>query len=782
MNFRERLKDPKILLLDGAMGTQLMAAGETGVCPEALNLTRPELVRSIHERYLESGAEVLYANTFGANGKKLPPELSVEEAVTAGVRLCREAAKERAFVALDLGPIGELLAPMGSLEFEEAVRIFARTVRAGAAAGCDLVAVETVSDLNELRAALLAVRENSDLPVICTMTFETADRTFTGTSAACFARTAEALGADAVGVNCSFGPDRIAETLKIVSEHTALPLIAKPNAGLPRPGGGFDLDAGTFCRQCAPFFDLGVRLIGGCCGTSPDFIRGLRAEIDARPPFSRPLPDLGTAVCSASSLVRADFPVMVGERLNPTGKKKLKEALAAGDMDFVAEQALDQQDDGAMMLDVNAGLPGADEAALLTRMVREVGTVCRLPLQLDSGHPAALEAALRIYAGRAMVNSVTGEDDSLDAVLPLVKKYGASVIGLTLDRGGIPADAEGRVRIAEKIVRRAEDCGIPRRDVVIDCLTLTVSAEPGQVRETLTALRRVKAELGVRTMLGVSNISFGLPDRESVNAAFLAQALEAGLDFVIMNPGSERMRQAFYAGCLLAGRDPGAKRFLAAAGKGEPSAPPKAEGPSLYDCVLRGLKEAGPAARALLADLPPMEVINGHLIPALDEVGRQFEVGKLFLPQLLASAEAAGLAFEELRQKLEAAGEAPPEKGPVVLATVEGDVHDIGKNIVKAVLKNYGFAVIDLGKNVPAGEVVRAVKAHSAPLLGLSALMTTTLPAMEATVRAVREAVPDCRIMVGGAVLTPEYAQKIGADFYAKDASASADFAKRILP
>ena len=794
----KRLKD-EIILLDGAFGTELQKTGllKLGDCPERLNLTAPDAVEAVSRAYAEAGARIVLANTFGANPKKLPAELPLREVIFAGIAAAKKAAAPfGAAVALDVGPLGELMEPMGTLSFEEAYRCFTETVTLGAEAGADLIAIATMTDLAEVRAAILAAKENTALPVFCTMTFEENGRTFTGCDAEAFALVAEGLGADAIGVNCSLGPAQLLPVLRKIAKRTDLPLIVKANAGLPLPDGSYSVNAEDYCRACEPFWELGVSVIGGCCGTTPEYIGGLAALLRGRKRRARPAADRA-AVCSGTCVVPLDGVRVVGERLNPTGKPLLKKAYLEGDTDYILSQAIAQTEAGAEILDVNVGVPGIDEAAVMRNTVRAVQGACAAPLQIDSSDPAAVETALRTYCGKAIVNSVNGDEESLNAILPLVKKYGAAVIGLTLDKNGIPGNCPARIAIAERIAERAHALGIPKHDLIFDCLTLTVSAEQAQVRETLDAIRICK-QRGYRTALGVSNISFGLPRRELVNAAFLCLALGAGLDLPITNPNIPSNMDAIRAFLALSGQDDNCtgyvERYAGTAAPSAPAAPaspassgtsrpetgpaPEAESRDLVSCIVKGLPETAERTRELLARYEPLDVVNRWLIPALDEVGKRYERGAIFLPQLIRSAETAKLGFEEVRRAL--AGASVPEKGSIVLATVHGDVHDIGKNIVKVVLENYGYRILDLGKNVPKEEIVAAVLREKVRLVGLSALMTTTVASMKETIEALRAAC-DCRIMVGGAVLTEEYARKIGADFYAKDANDSVRIAKEVL-
>ena len=786
--FSQLLQKP-FVLLDGAMGTMLQKSGlPMGALPELYNLTQPETITAIHQAYIKAGADVIYANTFGANRHKLAGSgFTPEQVIAAGIAAARQAARGTgALVALDVGPIGELLEPAGSLSFDGAYEIFSQEITAGAAAGADLIAIETMTDLNETRAALLAAKENTDLPVICTMTFEESGRTFTGCSIPSMALTLEGLGADAVGINCSLGPDQLPPLVEELAKWTRLPIVVKPNAGLPDPSSQeYDIGPEQFAGYIAALIPYGIKIAGGCCGTTPEYLGMLRKALEGRS-YQKPAFVPKAAVCSPSAAVPVDRARIIGERINPTGKKLFKQALIHEDIDYILNQAVSQVAAGADILDVNVGLPEIDEPRMMVRVVKALQGVVDTPLQLDSSDPAALEAGLRVYSGKAIVNSVNGEEESLNAVLPLVKQYGAAVVGLTLDKGGIPKTAEGRLAIAKRILERALSLGIPKENVFIDCLTLTASAEQAAVAETLRAVRMVKEQLGLKTVLGVSNISFGLPNRELVNHSFLTLALANGLDLPILNPNIKAMTDAVNAYHLLMNIDKGAEHFISAYAQedGAPAAAaPAGEAGDLSYAVEKGLKaDAGRITGELLKTQEPMEIVNGLLIPALDAVGAKFESGKLFLPQLIQSANAAQAAFEVIKAHLSKTDKAPVSRGTIVLATVKGDIHDIGKNIVKVLLENYGYTVIDLGRDVEYEAVVDAAVRHRAKLVGLSALMTTTLKSMEKTIALLRERQVDCKIMVGGAVLTPEYAKTIGADFYAKDAKESCDIAERVFP
>lgn len=783
-------------ILDGAFGTMLQQAGlGPGEIPELLCLQRPELVENIHRQYVDSGAGILCANTFGANARKLAGTgSSVRQVVQAAVTLARRACKGRQVrVALDVGPLGELLEPNGTLSFSEAYDMYRELVLAGTSAGVDLILFETMTDLYELKAGVLAAKENSDLPVLASMSFEQNGRTFTGCCVESMAATLTGLGVDGLGINCSLGPVEILPLARRLCAATPLPVFIKPNAGLPDPATGrYATSAADFCEQMQPYKALGVAAVGGCCGTTPQTISLLAASFGhACPPTRRFVPQ--SVVCSPTQAVTIDRVTVIGERINPTGKKRLKEALRQGDLDYILQQGLAQAQAGARILDVNVGLPEIDEVAMLPRVVKALQGVCELPLQLDSTNPQALEAALRVYNGKPIVNSVNAEEAVLQRLLPICKKYGAAVVGLTLDEKGIPQAAAERFALAEKIVAAAQQAGIPKEDVCIDCLTLTASAQQEAVAQTLLALRMVRERLGVQTVLGVSNISFGLPRRDLLNTAFLTLAMGAGLRLPILNPNAAYMMDAVRSFNVLMNVDKDAGAYIrcyadsaapVAAQKAAPvSGNASAQGQdSLFAAVLQGLAaQAEQATRQALLQTEPEQLVNDVLIPALDEVGARFEQGRFFLPQLLQAAGAAQAAFAVVDAAMAASGVQTVSKGKIVLATVKGDIHDIGKNIVKTVLKNYGYTVIDLGRDVPPAAVVQAASSEQAPLVGLSALMTTTLPSMEQTIRALRAAGLTCKVMVGGAVLTPAYAKTIGADYYAKDAKAAVDIAKQVL-
>ena len=805
MQVSELFKQSNTILLDGGMGTMLQAAGlKLGARPEELNITDPALIEGIHGQYAAAGSRIVNANTFGASAHKLAGSAyTLEQVITAGIENCKHAcAPYGALTALDVGPLGELLEPSGTLAFEDAVAEYARIVKAGEAAGADLIFFETYTDLYELKAALLAAKENTHLPILASMSFETGGRTFTGCTVESFAATARGLGADAVGINCSLGPKEIFPMAKRLAEAVPgnFPVFVKPNAGLPRAdGSGYDITPQLFALQMKPYRELHLFAAGGCCGTTPEFIKLLNGTFAGCTP-GRPAHRMPSVLCTPVDTVTVDGITVVGERINPTGKKRFQQALREGDMNYVLEQAVSQAEAGAQILDVNVGAPGVDEPVLMEQVVKALQSVTSLPLQLDSSNVEALARGLRVYNGKPIVNSTNGEPEKLAAILPLCKKYGAAIVGLAIDEKGIQPKAADRVAIARRITEAALAAGIPREDIYIDCLTLTASAQQEDVLATVQALEACKKELGVRTVLGVSNISFGLPCRTYLNTTFLTMAMYAGLDLAIMNPSSEEMMAAVYAYNVLTNRDKQSTKYierfadrvpastaLAQAAKAAPAASAaEAEltGPyaALMKAVEKGLKgDAAAHTRALLAEKQPLEVVDEALIPALDIVGAKYEKGTLFLPQLLQAASAAQSAFEEIKTAIAQKGEGSASKGRIVLATVKGDVHDIGKNIVRVILENYGFEVLDLGRDVPVETVVDTVREKDVHLVGLSALMTTTLKSMEETIAALHAAKLDCKIMVGGAVLTPEYAEKIGADWYAKDAKRSADIAKEFF-
>ncbi|MBQ2718216.1 MAG: homocysteine S-methyltransferase family protein [Clostridia bacterium] len=768
------------------MGTMLQKAGlKLGEIPEALSITHPEIIIDIHKQYINAGSEIIYTNTFGANALKLKnSKYTVKEIVEKSIENARIASNKNALVALDIGPLGELLEPSGTLSFDDAYSYFKEIV--SYSKGADLIVFETFSDLYELKAGILAVKENCNLPVMCSMSFEKNGRTFTGVLVESFAKTAVGLGADAVGINCSLGPKEILPLAKTLCDYTPenFPVFVKPNAGLPHSdGSGYDLTSDDFAKIIDLYMGLGVIMVGGCCGTTPEYIEKTCKVLNGKKPCDKPSNN-ASIICSATKIEKIECVAVVGERINPTGKKRFQQALRENDLDYILTQATEQVNAGAQILDVNVGIPEIDETTVLTQTVKSIQSIIDLPLQLDSSSSEALEKALRYYNGSPIVNSVNGEEKSLKSILPLCKKYGASVIGLTLDENGIPNRAEDRFKIAEKIVNTALSYGIAKKDIYIDTLTMTISADKDNAIITLDALEMVKNKLGVKTALGVSNVSFGLPCRENINATFLTLALSRGLDLAIINPNSEEMMARVLSFLALTAKDENCKNYVARYKQTQESAA-KIESQStektLKDCVIQGLKgKSAEIAQSLLKTFSPLDIVDNELIPALDEVGSDYEKGVKFLPELLSSATAAQSAFEVIKEHIAKTGTKSASKGQIVLATVKGDVHDIGKNIVKVVLENYGYTIFDLGRDVEPQKILDTILEKNIKLVGLSALMTTTVKSMEETIKLIKQN-SDCKIMVGGAVLTEDYALKIGADYFAKDAKQSADIAKKFF-
>ena len=796
MNILQYLKN-NILYLDGGMGTLLQAQGlSAGELPERWNLSHPDVITNIHKQYFNAGSNVVNTNTFGANCLKFGTD-ELDAIIGAAIKNARRAAAESTgeqpkWIALDIGPTGRMLAPYGDLDFEDAVSVFAQTVRLGVKHGVDLVMIETMSDSYEMRAALLAAKENSNLPVFVSCAFGEDGKLMTGADPAAMVAMLEGMGADAIGINCSFGPRKLMNVIEEYLKNASIPVIFKPNAGLPTVKEGrtvYDLSPDNFATDMADAVSLGVRAVGGCCGTTPEYITALVEKTkDVKP---QPITKKNiTCVSSYTHAVIFDKePILIGERINPTGKKRFKEALKAGDMDYILREGIAQAEAGVHILDVNVGLPEIDEVAMLQNAVCRLQEVTDLPLQIDTSDPVAMEAALRRYNGKAMINSVNGKMESMRSVFPLVKKYGGLVVALTLDESGIPTLAEDRVRIAERILAVAAEYGIDKKDIVFDPLALTISADGTAAHQTLRAVSIIKNKLGCHTSLGVSNVSFGLPQRDIINSTFFALALAKGLSAAIMNPYSAEMMKTYHAFRALGGQDENCAGYIDFASKlpqtTTVSTPtqevtiPNTEGSELQKAVIRGLRDrAATLASKELKSRAPLDVVQNDIIPALDVVGDGFEKKTVYLPQLLMAAEAAKAAFEEVKANLPAAA----NNGVcVVLATVKGDIHDIGKNIVKLLLENYGFAVYDLGRDVSPEKVVDEVVRLHAPIVGLSALMTTTVPAMEETIRVLRTAAPWCKIVVGGAVLTAEYAATIGADKYAKDAMETVRYAETFL-
>ena len=799
MQFRQFLQE-NIVLLDGGTGTLLQSAGlPIGELPERWNLSHPKQIQAIHKAYFDAGSNVVCTNTFGANTLKFSVN-ELEEIVKNAIALAKNAAQasvgeQQKFVALDIGPLGKLLQPYGDLAFENAVAIFAQTVKLGAKYGADLVLIETMSDCYEAKAALLAVKENCDLPVLISCAYGADEKLMTGASAEVTVAMFEGMGADAIGANCSLGPKQLQGVAQTLLQRASIPVLMKPNAGLPKTDGErtyYDVDETQFASEIRDLVEKGVRLIGGCCGTTPAYIQAVKEAIANCNPTPIQKKHI-TCVSSYTHTVDIDAPVIIGERINPTGKKRFKQALLDGEMDYALLEALSQKEHGAHILDVNVGLPGIDEAQTLKTYVERIQEVVDLPLQLDTANTDALEKALRVYNGKPLVNSVNGKKESLQTVLPLVKKYGAAVVALTLDEKGIPPTVEGRMEIAKRIVAEAEKYGIDKKDIFIDALTLTVATDKNAAKTTLDTVRCVREQLGVHTVLGVSNVSFGLPARDSINAAFFTAALHSGLSAAIINPLSLPMQRAYTAYMAISGRDDNCEKYIRfetqtalsmqTAVQTQVQAESKTEETlsPLQSAIVHGLKErAEKACAECLQTQNALETVNTQIIPALDIVGKAYEEKRAYLPQLLMSAEAAKAAFEVIKTHALKTGESSQSKCPFVIATVQGDIHDIGKNIVKTLLENYGFTVVDLGRDVPPETVVQTVAQTKAPLVGLSALMTTTLPAMQKTVGLLKEQTPWCKIVVGGAVVNEDCAKAMGADFYAKDAMETVRYSEQI--
>lgn len=789
MNIRDFIKN-NIVYLDGGMGTLLQKSGlQPGELPEHWNISHPEVIREIHKNYYDSGSNVVNTNTFGANTLKFSID-ELDEIICHAVKNADEARKassgeQKKFIALDVGPTGKLLKPLGDLDFEDAVKIFAETIRLGVKYGVDLITIETMNDSYETKAAVLAAKENSDLPIIVTNAYGENGRLMTGANPAVMAAMLEGMGVDAIGANCSLGPKQLMDVMDELLKYCSVPVAFKPNAGLPKSDGKvtyYDVDADEFAQDIKLSIENGVRIVGGCCGTTPEYIkkvceltRGMKPKEIEKKTYS---------VCTSynKAVFFGEKPILIGERINPTGKKRFKQALLENDIGYILQEAVNQQAKGVHVLDVNVGLPGIDEAQMLTTSVCELQCVTDLPLQIDSSDPVAMESALRRYNGKAMINSVNGKEENMNAIFPLVKKYGGFVVALTLDEKGIPSTVEGRMKIARKILLTAALYGINKKDIIFDPLAMTVSADKMSAVTTLETVKKITEQLGCNTSLGVSNVSFGLPSRELVNAAFFTTAMENGLSAAIMNPYSARMMEAYYSFNVVKGLDDNCMDFINFASQQEVQPTVKHESSlTLKEAIEKGLKEkSSEITTAMLGENAPLDIVNSHVIPALDDVGKRFEEKKLFLPQLLMSAEAAKASFEVIKAAMAADGNSV-KKGNIVIATVHGDIHDIGKNIVKLLLENYGYNVIDLGKNVPPETVLNAVIENHAPLVGLSALMTTTVPAMEETVKLVKEKAPWCKTVVGGAVLTQDYADKIGADKYAADAMESVRYAETVI-
>lgn len=771
----------KVVILDGAMGTMLQKRGmKAGEIPELININDPEMIVDIHRKYIEAGSEIIYANTFGANRKKLAGQ-DLNTIIKAALKNARKAAENTdTLVALDIGPIGELLEPMGTLKFEEAYNVFKEIVIAGKDLA-DLVVFETMTDLYEVKAAVLAAKENSNLPIFTTMTFEADMRTFAGVNLETYVNAIDGLGVSSIGLNCSLGPKEMYNMTKTLTSITDMDIIIKPNAGLPDMEGNYDLSVEEFVEYMEKIYDLGIRYLGGCCGTNEKHIEALSKRLKDKEVVQRENRPI-SGVSSATKFVSNNEFIIVGEGLNPTGKKRFQQALKEKDMEYIISNAIEQVDNGAQVLDLNAGYPGVDEGEIQEIAIKSIQSVLDTPIQIDSSKVDALERGLRVYNGKAIVNSVNGEKEKLDAILPLVKKYNAQIIGLTLDEKGIPDSAEGRLVIAERIVEEALKYGIKKSDIYIDCLSLTVSSNPEQAKETLDATKMVKEKLGVKTALGVSNISFGLPNRGLVNDVFLVMAMDAGLDLAIVNTNSKETMDVITAFTLLDNKDSGALNFINRFSSAVKSEERNTKSYNLGEAISKGLIEVVRAEVArLLEHKEGLAIVDFELIPALDKVGKDYEEGDIFLPQLIKSAEAAQSGFDIINKKIAENGTESISKGDILLATVKGDVHDIGKNIVKVVLKSYGYNVIDLGKDVAIQDVVDSTLKYNIRLVGLSALMTTSVESMKDTIKALRANVPDVNIMVGGAVLTEEHSRKIGADFYAKDAKQGVEVARKIF-
>ena len=797
MNFSEYLKH-NIVYLDGGMGTLLQAQGlAAGEHPEKWNLSHPEVITNIHKNYYDSGSNVVCTNTFGANSLKFN-DVELEEIIKSAISNAKKAkelstAPQEKFIALDIGPTGKLLKPLGDLDFNDAVNIFSKTVSLGVKYGVDLVLIETMNDSYETKAALLAVKENCDLPVFVSNAYNEDGKLMTGASPAAMVALLEGMGATAIGANCSLGPKQLTKVAEELLENASVPVILKPNAGLPEIIDGktqFNVSPEEFAEDVTKLIKKGLRVVGGCCGTTPDYIKALTEKTKDLKPVEIENKNL-TVVSSYTKAVKfLNSPILIGERINPTGKKRFKQALIENDISYILNEGVSQQEKGVHILDVNVGLPDIDENKMLKKTVEELQAVIDLPLQIDTADVTAMENALRIYNGKALINSVNGKEESMKAIFPLVKKYGGVVVALTLDENGIPETAEGRVEIAKNILKVAKEYRIEKNNIIFDTLAMTISADPKAANETLKALNIIKNELGCHTSLGVSNVSFGLPNRDVINSVFFSLALENGLSGAIMNPYSAEMMKTYYTFKALKGLDENCADYISVAesfsstvieNKKENTATTDNSSSELMTAVIKGFKEkASEITKELLKTKAPLDIVNNEIIPALNEVGVGYENKTIYLPQLLMSAESAKSSFEVIKEFM-SNGEKTSSKGKIIIATVKGDIHDIGKNIVKLLLENYGFDVIDLGKDVPPQQIVETVIETNAQLVGLSALMTTTVPAMEETIKLLKEKAPWCKTVVGGAVLTQEYADKIGADKYAKDAMETVRYAERIL-
>ncbi|MFR3729485.1 homocysteine S-methyltransferase family protein [Lacrimispora sp.] len=798
----------RIVFFDGGTGSLLQANGlKPGELPETWNIKYPDIITKLHRDYLEAGADIIKTNTFGANGLKFykGAEFDLDEVVAAAVKNAKRAVetasyptgKERGYIALDLGPTGKLLKPLGDLDFEDAYEMFAQVVRIGEREGADLVLIETMSDSYETKAAVLAAKENSSLPVFVTMIFDEKGKLLTGGNVESTVALLEGLRVDALGINCGLGPVQMKGILSDIMEVVSIPVIVNPNAGLPRSEGGktvYDIDADEFAQVMAEIVQMGACVVGGCCGTTPEHI-GKTVALCKDFPARLPEKKNRTVISSyAQAVVMDREPIIIGERINPTGKSKFKQALRDHNLEYILREGVSQQDNGAHVLDVNVGLPGIDEPSMMVEVVKELQSIIDLPLQIDTSNIEAMERAMRIYNGKPLINSVNGKEEMMEAIFPLVKRYGGVVVALALDEDGIPETADGRIAVSRKIYKKAAEYGIDKKDIVIDALCMTVSSDSKGALTTLETLRRVRDDLGGKTILGVSNISFGLPQREIVNATFFTMALQNGLSAAIINPNSEAMMRSYLSFLTLSDLDPQCSRYIGVysgqvATLGDTVKPGSAGGGnasgkdmSLSESIAKGLKDrAFSAVTELLRDKEPLTIINEEMIPALDRVGKGFEKGIIFLPQLLMSAEAAKAAFEVIKEQMAKNGTVEDKKGAIVLATVKGDIHDIGKNIVKVLLENYSYDVIDLGKDVAPELIVQTVLEKRIKLVGLSALMTTTVPSMEETIKQLHKVSPDTKVMVGGAVLTADYAKTIGADQYCRDAMASVNYAEEVF-
>ena len=799
MDFRKYLNE-NIVYLDGGMGTLLQARGLCpGERPEEWNISHPDVIIDIQRQYFDAGSNVVCSNTFGANALKFDEDTldRIIKAALDNARAARDTSsgKQNKFIALDIGPSGKLLSPLGELDFEDAVSVFAKTVRLGVKHGAELIVIETMNDSYETKAALLAAKENSNLPVIVTNAYGADGKLMTGATPEAMVAIVEGMGADAVGANCSLGPKQLIGVANELIRCASIPVVLKPNAGLPKVVDTktvFDVDANEFALEVCALVEKGVRVVGGCCGTTPEYISALCQRTAGMKP--QPLTDKEISVVSSytHAVAFGDAPVLIGERINPTGKKRFKQALLEHDIDYILNEGVKQEEKGVHVLDVNVGLPDIDECEMLECAIRELQTVTALPLQIDTSDPVAMAAALRRYNGKAMINSVNGKEESMRAVFPLVKKYGGVVVALTLDEGGIPTTSEGRIAIAKKILAVAEEYGIKKKDIIFDTLAMTISADKNAAKATIESLSYIRRVLGCHTSLGVSNVSFGLPQRDAVNSTFFAMALGAGLSAAIMNPYSADMMKTYYSYKALAGLDDNCAGYIAASEgfatsvvttESKPAAAFSVDASSeLQRAIVKGFKEkAGALTDELLTKSAPLDIVNGEIIPALNTVGEGYEKGSIYLPQLLMSAEAAKSAFESIKRAVASKGERSESRGAVVIATVKGDIHDIGKNIVKLLLENYGFSVIDLGKDVAVEVIVEKAVEVNARLVALSALMTTTVPAMEQTIKELRKWLPECKIMVGGAVLNEDYAAKVGADKYGKDAMEAVRYAEAVF-